>query len=112
MIGVFGSIFTGLYLFFTTRHKERMALIEQGKEASIFYSNKRMVANGALKFGLLAIGIGVGIVSGYILSAGGMQEEPAYFASMFIFGGLALMINFRITDKRNREWLDRMNSGS
>lgn len=110
IIGVFGTIFTGLYLFFTTRHKERMALIEQGKEASIFYSNKRLIASGALKIGLLAIGIGVGIITGYLLSSMGMMEEPAYFASMFIFGGLGLLINYRITDRKNQEWLDHLSS--
>ena len=99
LIGVFGSLLTGLYLFFTTRHKERMALIEQGKEANIFYSNKRFFASGALKFGLLLMGIGVGILVGTLLAAMGMMEEPAYFSSIFLFGGLGLVLNYKITSK-------------
>ena len=33
---IFGSIFGVFYLYFSTRNKERLALIEKGADASIF----------------------------------------------------------------------------
>jgi hypothetical protein len=38
---VFGSIFEVFYLFFSTRNKERLALIEKGADASIFMSSQK-----------------------------------------------------------------------
>ena len=53
MTGFFGSIILGLYLYFTTRNKERMALIENGLDAGIFTPGKKAFSSSALKFGLL-----------------------------------------------------------
>ena len=39
MPAIFGVFFGMYYLFVTARNKERMALIEKGADASIFYSN-------------------------------------------------------------------------
>ncbi len=38
---MFGVTFGVIYLFITSRHKERLALIEKGADASIFYANKK-----------------------------------------------------------------------
>ena len=38
---IFGSIFAIAYLYFSTRNKERLALIEKGADASIFVKGKR-----------------------------------------------------------------------
>ena len=101
MTGFFGSIILGLYLYYTTRHKERMSLIDHGMDASVFTPGKKAFSSGALKFGLLFLGVGVGILVGTVLSAVGLQEEPAYFSSMLIFGGLGLVSYYRIERKRN-----------
>lgn len=101
MTGFFGSIILGLYLYFTTRHKERMSLIDHGLDASVFSSGKKAFSSSALKFGLLFLGVGVGILVGTMLSASGLQEEPAYFSSMLIFGGAGLISYYRIERKRN-----------
>ena len=37
---IFGVLFGIYYLFISARNKERMALIEKGADASIFYSSK------------------------------------------------------------------------
>lgn len=101
MTGFFGSIILGLYLYFTTRHKERMSLIDHGLDASVFSPGKKAFSSSALKFGLLFLGVGVGIMVGTLLSAMGLQEEPSYFSSMLIFGGLGLISYYRIERKRN-----------
>ena len=37
---IFGAIFGVFYLYFSTRNKERLALIEKGADASIFMKGK------------------------------------------------------------------------
>ena len=37
---IFGVIFAIAYLFFSTRNKERLALIEKGADASIFMKGR------------------------------------------------------------------------
>ena len=43
---LFGVIFGIIYLYFSTRNKERMALIEKGIGADIFNKGKRSTAPG------------------------------------------------------------------
>ena len=40
LIIIFGTIFGIAFLYFSTRNKERMALIEKGADASIFVKNR------------------------------------------------------------------------
>ena len=71
---IFGSIFGVFYLYFSTRNKERLALIEKGVDATIFMKgqqNKKAAPFWKvliLNLGLLAMGIGVGILLGTLLS--------------------------------------------
>ena len=39
-IALFAAIFGIMYVYYTTRHKERMALIEKGADASLFNTGK------------------------------------------------------------------------
>jgi hypothetical protein len=107
-IAFFAMIFGIMYLFFTTRNKERMALIEKGADASLFNTGKTHVSwfnwgKFALKTGMLLIGVGLGIIAGAILdNLDVLPAEPAgYFSMIFIFGGLALVI-FYLIDRRSK----------
>ncbi|MEO9570460.1 MAG: DUF6249 domain-containing protein [Polaribacter sp.] len=118
---IFGSIFGIFYLYFSTRNKERLALIEKGADASIFMSSKKRNAAPfwkvlILNLGLLAMGIGVGILLGTLLSYnfgynGSWQNRPEnaidsgvfYAASIFLCAGGALLIGFKQTKKLDRE---------
>ena len=61
---IFGSMFAIAYLYFSTRNKERLALIEKGADASIFVRGKQHTAPiwkvFILNLALLLIGIGLG----------------------------------------------------
>jgi hypothetical protein len=101
-------IFGIMYLFFTTRNKERMALIEKGADASLFNTGKTHVpwfnwGKFALKTGMLLIGVGLGIIAGAILDSAQVfqDSESGYFSMIFIFGGLALVI-FYLIDRRSK----------
>ncbi|MDX1683755.1 MAG: DUF6249 domain-containing protein, partial [Saprospiraceae bacterium] len=73
------------------------------QDASIFSSKKHVFSSSSLKYGLLALGIGIGIIVGALLDGMGMDDGPAYFASMFIFGGLGLILYYRISMSKTRE---------
>ncbi len=93
---VFATFFGMFYVFFTTRNKERMAMIEKGVDAKLFRSGsgKNSYAVVALYLGLLAIGIGIGVVLGNLLEMNGVDEDVAYPAMVFICGGLGLLGGF------------------
>jgi hypothetical protein len=117
---IFGSIFGVFYLYFSTRNKERLALIEKGADASIFMLGKKKAAPFwkvlILNLGLLAMGIGVGILLGSLLSynfgySGNYQDRPTnyissetlYAASIFLCAGASLLIGFNVTKKLDQE---------
>ena len=109
LIVVFGSIFGVFYLFFSTRNKERLALIEKGADASIFV--KGSAGNPApfwkvfiLNLSLLLMGIGLGIIIALILeSALGIHEEAIYPGTIFLTAGAALFTGFNLTKKLDKE---------
>ncbi len=101
---VFSCLFGVVYVYFTTRNKERLALIEKGADAKLFNSGKKHgFGQVVLNLGLLAIGIGIGVLVGAMLNQGGMEEGVAFTASIFIFGGLGLLSGFFINRKLENE---------
>ena len=85
----------------SAKNKERLALVEKGLDASLFKEGETSHWRfGALKFGLLAIGIGVGLVIANILDVNGiMDEDVAYFAMALIFGGSGLLLYYSLMGK-------------
>jgi len=96
---VYGLVYLGI------RRKERLALLEYNKDATVFQTNK--VKNVTLKWGLLLIGVGIGLLLANILiMMGKMEDEAAYFSMSFLFGGLGLVISYFIDlaeYKRNKK---------
>jgi len=85
-----------VYLF--VRKKERLALIHQNTDASIFESHKNEPSS--LKWGLLLVGIGVGILLGKVLAVyTTLEEEPAFFSMICLFGGLGLIVYHLLVKK-------------
>ena len=96
---IFGFIFAIVYL--GIRRKERMALLEKGVDASFFISQR--TSSTSLKFGMLFVGVAIGILLGNILEySTSLNEEVAYFSMVCLFGGLALIINY-FMEKKNEE---------
>lgn len=97
-IALFAAIFGILYVYFTNRTRERMSLIEKGHNADLFFGEKKS-GTSALKFGMLFLGVSIGIIVGHLLERfAGLKEEVAYFSMILLFGGLAL-IGFYFLDK-------------
>lgn len=106
-IALFAAIFGVVFLFLTTRNKERMALIEKGADASLFNTGKEKGwsfswSKFTLKVGMLAMGISVGIMTGALLTqAGVLVDDANYMSSIFFFGGLSLVL-FYVIDRKSK----------
>ena len=100
-LAAFATIFGVIYLIVTTRHRERMSMLEKGVNPSVFGSNN---GNGSttLKFGMLSVGIALGILVGHWLSKNDVIERQALFSMVYLFGGLSLILNFVIERKLRR----------
>lgn len=89
---IFGFSYAVIYLI--VRKKERMALLERGVDASFFINPVKQQSFIALKFGLLFIGLAIGIFAGGLLNhLTPMDQEESYFSMIFLFGGIGLVIN-------------------
>ena len=99
---VFSSIFGIFYVWITARNKERMSMIEKGADASLFATKKRSFTNITLKIGMLAVGIGIGILAGSLIDHyTELYAEVAYFSMIFLFGGLFLVGNAFLEKKQS-----------
>ncbi len=107
-VALFIIVFGIFYLHFSTRNKERLALIEKGGDASIFFSPKSPRKSATAPIGkiillnlaVLLMGIGCGVFVGAILEAYTVIEEGVvYTGSIFLFAGLGLLIGFLLTKK-------------
>jgi len=108
-ICIFLVIFGIAYLYFSTRNKERMALIEKGADASIFIKGKRERAAPIWKIlilnvALLLMGIGAGIIFGGILENNLPEDSDfAMPGTIFLLAGTGLLIGFFLTKKLDKE---------
>ena len=105
---MFGVLFGIFYLYISARNKERLALIEKGADASIFYSSTRratpmwkvIIIN--LAFLLMGIGLGTLIAEGFVQGFG-MDEEVAFPGVIFFMAGLGLFTGYYVTKKLNKD---------
>lgn len=104
-IFLFGGGALVLWKYYDGRHRERMAMIEKGLTPTPMQSGflKQFVANplGALKWGLLAVFVGIGIfVGNWMHDVVMIKEEAAFFGSTLISGGLALVLYYIIAARK------------
>ncbi|MGN6418872.1 MAG: DUF6249 domain-containing protein [Pseudobacter sp.] len=99
-ICMFACIFGVVYL----QKRENLALIEKGMNPKEY----RPAPYKNLKWGLLMIGAGIGLFFAFVIQFSGMfnirtEDSEAYtaiyFALIGIFGGLGLVLSYRIEKK-------------
>ncbi|MDP3443196.1 MAG: hypothetical protein Q8T08_10100 [Ignavibacteria bacterium] len=101
-IAVVGIIFSTIYglFYIIVRRRERLTMMEKGYDAKFFYTENPSTSFSSLKFGMLFVGVGAGILFGNILSVTtALHEEVAFFSMIFLCGGLALVLNYIIEKK-------------
>ena len=88
-ISVFAMIFGIVYIM--VRKSERMAMLQKGVDPGYF--DKKKGVSSDLKWGMLLVGIGGGILLGKVISAcGTLSEETAIFSMICLLGGISLVI--------------------
>jgi uncharacterized membrane protein len=99
-ISMFACIFGVVYL----QKRENLALIEKGMNPKEY----RPAPYKNLKWGLLMIGAGIGLFFAFVIQFSGIfklefHQQDAYtaiyFALIGIFGGLGLVLSYRIEKK-------------
>jgi uncharacterized membrane protein YecN with MAPEG domain len=104
---IFVSI-TGLILgviYLRNRNQERMKILEKGADPSVLKSEIRRGGNVSLKIGIFFIAIALGIIIGSLIANYTYifpESAVAYFSSIFLFGGLSLLIVQFIGNKNNK----------
>lgn len=99
---IFGAIFGVFYLFFSTRNKERLALIEKGADASIFMTKRQEAAPiwkvFILNLAVLLMGIGAGILLALMIqNIFGISDEALFPGLIFLTAGTGLLVGFKMT---------------
>lgn len=108
VIGTLIPIILGLGIFVVIvyirkfNNMERMAIIDKGLSPDLFKKD-RSLSDSSLRFALLLIGAGIGLLFGYWLDQTFDMEEVGYFSMLFIFGGLGLGIAYLIEEKKQRK---------
>lgn len=107
-ISLFASMFGIVYLYLSTRNKERLALIEKGADASIFMRGRSLTAPIwkvlILNLALLLMGIGIGVFIASILEQyTSLDEDAVYPATIFFMAGVGLFIGFNMTKNLDKE---------
>jgi hypothetical protein len=100
-ISLFAMVFGIVYLL--VRRKERLAMIEKGVDFQSLEPQTRKVPS-SLKWGMLFVGVGLGILIGRILTLYTCLGEPeAFFSMVFMFGGASLILYHLIARKLESE---------
>ncbi len=107
-ISFFLMIFGIVYLIYSTRNRERLALIEKGVDASIFLkgSGKGVPAWKifVVNFAFLLIGTGVGIFLALLITTYTSLEDDAVYPSIiFIMAGVGLLTGFKTAKDLDKE---------
>lgn len=104
---VFASIFGIVYVVITARHRQRMAMIEKGITPADMMERKD--PHRSLKYGLLGVGVGIGLLLGYLFQKYAMvnsEDNPLpYFIMVTICGGIALIVHHWIV--RGKEGIEK-----
>jgi preprotein translocase subunit SecG len=88
-----------------TRHKERMAMIENGLGESLL-NKKESPFQDILMWGMLSTGLGIGLLVGYILlNFYSFKDDMILGIMSMLFGGLGLITYF-FYKKRSKKGLE------
>lgn len=82
---------------------ERMAMIDKGLNLGEFKGKDVNPTFYTLRFGLLLIGLGLGIICGGILQPMFPEPEVGYFSFIFMFGGFGLIVAYILENKKREE---------
>ncbi len=102
-ICLFLVLFGIAYLHYSTRNKERLALIEKGTDAGIFNQSRETPPVWkvlVLNLALLLMGIGIGVLLALLIQESlGFYSDALFPGLIFLMAGTGLMTGFFMTRK-------------
>ena len=97
LVFLLGSVFTIgfiFYMYFTTRNKERMSVIDKGGD--IRYPQSESSNNSALKWGIVLLSMGIALGLGIFLDFNLDHDGPFFtFPLLLIGGGIGQLVYYR-----------------
>jgi len=111
LISILATLFGAYYYYMNTRHKERMALIDSGADASLFYSSKKKQKGGMISFflglGIVSVSLSIGVLLALFLERllraiddnSRRDYEEAYVIMVFLSIGTGLIISYFVIKK-------------
>ncbi|MFZ1687463.1 MAG: DUF6249 domain-containing protein [Flavobacteriales bacterium] len=108
-IAMFAMVFGIVYVTATSRHRQRMAMIEKGLDLDSL--KEKEVPFRTLRNGLVLVGVGLGLFFGYLLDSrmpgygvnGDMGDTPLpYFMMVILCAGLALIAHHLIVRRKQQ----------
>ncbi|MBX3043682.1 MAG: hypothetical protein KIT33_02780 [Candidatus Kapabacteria bacterium] len=89
----FAFTFGSIFIYVTSNHREKMALIERGVDTEKFYNRKDK--NTYLRFGFLLFGGGFGFIIGMLIAPYFSQdEEGIILSSTLLFSGAFIILSY------------------
>lgn len=108
-IALFAMIFGIIYVTVTSRHRQRMAMIDKGLDPGNLEGKE--IPFRTLRNGLVLIAVGLGLFLGYLMdthmsghgSDGDMGDTPLpYFIMVTLCMGIALIMHHLIVQRKQR----------
>lgn len=100
----FATVFGIVYVYYTTRNRERMALIEKGLGDDLFNAKKSdLLARMSLKIGMFVVGIGLGVLVGHLLTLTGLKDDIAFPSAICFFSGGALILYYVFISRKDKK---------
>lgn len=103
-LGFFAAVFLGWHFYLKARNKERMALIESGKDVSEIYAKREIKFRFPwLKLGVILTGFSFGWLVAFIsveiflkgfLKSSNIQEEPLIIGIIFLFTAISILVSY------------------
>lgn len=108
-IAMFAMVFGIVYITVSSKHRQRMAMIEKGLDLESL--KEREVPFRTLRNGLVLVGVGLGLFFGYLLDSrmpgygvnGDMGDTPLpYFMMVLLCAGIALIVHHFIVRRKQQ----------
>lgn len=94
-LGLFAGVVLVVYIYYNSRNKERLALINRGEDASIFDTKSSPFPT--LKLGMFLAGTGLGVlVADFLAYNTNLDPGVAFLSMLLLFGGGSLIIFYII----------------
>lgn len=102
-LAFFATIFLGWYFYIKARNKERMSLIEKGKDVSEIYSKREIKFQVPwLKIGIILTGFSLGWLAAFIISEvltsakiiRTYSDAPLIMGIIFLFTAISILVAY------------------